>query len=118
MHSAYFAGHEGNREQRDARNNEKLLSVLKQERTAHYRCVMVLVREADDPEPLVAEGVWRGEIARVPRGSNGFGYDPLFFLKELDKTAAELDPDDKNRISHRGIALQNLLALLRESGLR
>ena len=118
VHSAYFAGHEGNREQRDARNNEKLLSVLKQERTAHYRCVMVLVREADDPEPLVAEGVWRGEIARVPRGSNGFGYDPLFFLKELDKTAAELDPDDKNRISHRGIALQNLLALLRESGLR
>jgi len=117
VHSAYFAGHEGNREQRDARNNEKLLSVLKQERTAHYRCVMVLVREPDDPEPLVAEGVWRGEIARVPRGSNGFGYDPLFMLPS-GKTAAELDPAEKNRISHRGIALQNLLALLRESGLR
>ena len=117
VHSAYFAGHEGNREQRDARNNEKLLSVLKSARTAHYRCVMVLVREPEDPEPLVAEGVWRGEIARVPRGSNGFGYDPLFMLPS-GKTAAELDPAEKNRISHRGIALQNLLALLRESGLR
>jgi len=118
VHSAYFAGHEGNREQRDARNNQKLLSVLQSARTAHYRCVMVFVREPDDPEPLVAEGVWRGEIARAPRGSNGFGYDPLFFLKEFNKTAAELDPDDKNRVSHRGIALQKLLALLRESGLR
>ena len=78
---------------------------------------MVFVRQPDDPEPLIAEGVWRGEIARVARGSNGFGYDPLFYLKELGKTAAELDPDQKNRISHRGIALQKLLGLLRESGL-
>ena len=116
VHSAYFAGHEGNREQRDARNNEKLLSLLKSARAAHYRCVMVFVREPDDPEPLVAEGVWRGEIARVPKGSNGFGYDPLFLLSS-GKTAAELEPAEKNRISHRGIALQKLLALLRESGL-
>jgi len=115
--SAYYAGREGSREQRDARNNEKLLSCLKQERKAHYRCVMVLVRNADDPEPLVAEGVWRGEIARAPRGSNGFGYDPLFYLREFNKTAGELDPDHKNRVSHRGIALQKLLGLLRESGL-
>ena len=115
--SAYYAGRGGNREQRDARNNEKLLSALTSARAAHYRCVMVFVREPDDPEPLVAEGVWRGEIARAPRGSNGFGYDPLFFLKEFNKTAAELDPDHKNRVSHRGIALQKLLGLLRESGL-
>jgi len=115
--SAYYAGREGGREQRDARNNSKLLSVLKNARAAHYRCVMVFVRQPDDPEPLIAEGVWRGEIARVARGSNGFGYDPLFYLKELGKTAAELDPDQKNRISHRGIALQKLLGLLRESGL-
>jgi XTP/dITP diphosphohydrolase len=62
----------------------------------------------------VAEGVWRGEIARAPRGSNGFGYDPLFFLKEFSKTAAELAPEHKNRISHRGIALQKLLGLLHD----
>jgi XTP/dITP diphosphohydrolase len=116
--SAYYAGREGNREQRDARNNEKLLLNLKQNRKAHYCCVMALVRDANDPEPLVAEGVWHGEIARVPRGSNGFGYDPLFYLKEFNKTAAELAPEHKNRISHRGIALQKLLGLLRESGLR
>jgi XTP/dITP diphosphohydrolase len=116
--SAYYAGREGNREQRDARNNEKLLLNLKQSRKAHYCCVMALVRDANDPEPLVAEGVWHGEIARVPRGSNGFGYDPLFYLKEFNKTAAELDPEHKNRVSHRGIALQKLLGLLRESGLR
>jgi XTP/dITP diphosphohydrolase len=114
--SAYYAGREGNREQRDARNNEKLLSNLKQERNAHYICVMALVRHADDPEPLVAEGVWRGEIGHAPRGSNGFGYDPLFLLPN-GKTAAELDAAEKNRISHRGIALQKLLGLLRESGL-
>jgi len=117
VHSAYYAGRDGDREHRDARNNEKLLSNLKEERKAHYRCVMVYVRHADDPEPLVAEGVWRGEIGRAPRGSNGFGYDPLFYLPEFNKTAAELDPAQKNRISHRGIALQKLLGLLRESGL-
>ena len=117
VHSAYFAGREGERDQRDARNNEKLLSALRDERTAHYRCVMVFVREPNDPEPLIAEGVWHGEIARAPRGSNGFGYDPLFLLPS-GKTAAELDPAEKNRISHRGIALQKLLGLLRESGQR
>ena len=117
VQSAYFAGSRGSREERDARNNGKLLNELKEERSAHYRCVMVFVRHADDPEPLVAEGVWRGEIGRAPRGSNGFGYDPLFVLPS-GKTAAELDPAEKNRISHRGIALQKLLGLLRESGQR
>jgi XTP/dITP diphosphohydrolase len=76
---------------------------------------MVLVKNPEDRNPLVAEGLWQGEIARAPRGANGFGYDPLFFIKELEKTAAELDPDHKNRISHRGIALQKLVALLNES---
>ncbi len=116
VHSAYYAGREGSREQRDARNNEKLLRELGERRTAHYVCVMVLVRQDDDPQPLVAEGIWRGEIAHRPRGTNGFGYDPLFLLPS-GKTAAELDPAEKNRISHRGIALQKLLGLLRESGL-
>jgi XTP/dITP diphosphohydrolase len=75
---------------------------------------MVLTRVASDPLPLVAEGLWYGEIARATRGTNGFGYDPLFFLKGYDKMAAELDPAEKNRISHRGRALARLLELLRD----
>ncbi|MEA3192085.1 MAG: XTP/dITP diphosphohydrolase [Betaproteobacteria bacterium] len=115
VHSAYYAGRQGSREERDRRNNEKLLRNLKNDRRAHYTCVMVLVNSPEDRQPLVAEGLWHGEIARAPRGANGFGYDPLFLIPELDKTAAELDPVHKNRISHRGIALQKLLALLNES---
>ena len=114
VHSAYYAGRDGNREQRDARNNEKLLKNLKENRAAYYACIMVLLRNASDPLPLIAEGIWRGEIARAPRGANGFGYDPLFLLPHLGKTAAELDPGEKNRISHRGQALTKLLELLRD----
>ena len=114
VHSAYYAGREGSREQRDARNNEKLLLNLRQDRRAYYYCIMVLMRRADDPRPLIAEGFWRGEIARAPRGTGGFGYDPLFFLPALGKTAAELDPAQKNRLSHRGQALQKLIELVGE----
>lgn len=113
VHSAYFAGKEGDRETRDARNNMKLLASLKDDRKARYTCVIVLVNN-ETADPLVAEGQWHGEIARAPRGSNGFGYDPLFYIEELKKTAAELDPVTKNRISHRGIALSKLLELLRD----
>ncbi|HEX6530449.1 MAG TPA: RdgB/HAM1 family non-canonical purine NTP pyrophosphatase [Burkholderiales bacterium] len=115
VHSAYFAGREGDRETRDARNNEKLLARLGSERSAFYVCVMVLVRRAEDPRPLVAEGIWRGEIASEARGVNGFGYDPLFFIPALGKTAAQLDSEHKNRISHRGIALAKLIGLLNEA---
>jgi XTP/dITP diphosphohydrolase len=115
VHSAYYAGREGSREQRDARNNGKLLRALGERRAAHYCCVIVFVRHENDPRPLVAEGLWRGEIARIPRGSNGFGYDPLFLLPFLGKTAAELDAEEKNRISHRGIALAKLITLLNEN---
>ena len=118
VHSAYYAGREGDREERDRRNNEKLLRNLGDDRRAYYTCVMVMVRNAGDPSPLVAEGVWHGEIARAPRGTNGFGYDPLFYLNDLGKTAAELDPVHKNRVSHRGLALHRLLRLLDESGRR
>jgi len=114
VHSAYYAGREGSREERDARNNNKILSELNENRKAYYCCVLVLVRHPDDPRPLVAEGLWRGEIARAPRGRSGFGYDPLFFISSLQKTAAELAPEHKNRISHRGIALQKLLGLLND----
>ncbi len=113
VHSAYYAGREGSREERDARNNEKLLASLGDDRRAHYACVMVLVRSADDPHALVAEGIWRGGIARAPRGANGFGYDPLFLLPERCLTAAELPAEEKNRISHRGRAAARLLELLK-----
>ena len=115
VHSAYFAGREGDRQTRDARNNEKLILSLKSERKAYYCCVMVFLQRAADPRPLVAEGLWHGEIARAPRGSSGFGYDPLFYLPGLRKTAAELDPMEKNRISHRGIALAKMVELLDEA---
>lgn len=116
VNSAYFAGRQGSREERDARNNARLLEAMASEadKSAHYACVMVLVRHAADPQPLVAEGNWRGVVTDRPRGSNGFGYDPLFLLPDLGKTAAELDSASKNRISHRGIALQRLLQRLRE----
>ena len=112
VHSAYYAGREGSREERDARNNHRLLAELKDDRRAYYCCLMALVRRPDDPRPLIAEGVWRGEIARAPRGANGFGYDPVFLLPALGQTAAELAPDEKNRISHRALALRKLLELL------
>ena len=116
VHSAYFAGREGSRSERDARNNARLLKELGNDRVAYYACILVLTRSADDPLPMIAEGLWRGEIARAPRGANGFGYDPLFFIPALGKTAAELKPAHKNRISHRGRALARLLELMRDSG--
>jgi XTP/dITP diphosphohydrolase len=114
VHSAYYAGREGSREERDRRNNEKLLLSLKENRKAYYYCIMVLIRRGDDPRPLIAEGFWHGEIARSPRGANGFGYDPLFYIPKLRRTAAELDPAGKNRLSHRGQALQKLIELIGE----
>lgn len=114
VHSAYYAGREGSREERDTRNNARLLRELDDERSAYYCCVMVLLRHAADPRPLVAEGLWRGEIARAPRGENGFGYDPLFWLPERGCTAAELAASEKNRISHRARALAKLVDCLRD----
>ncbi|MGA7180930.1 MAG: RdgB/HAM1 family non-canonical purine NTP pyrophosphatase [Thiobacillaceae bacterium] len=99
----------------DERNNEKLVAALRGQtnRKAHYYCVIVLVRHADDPEPLIAEGRWHGEIIDAPRGKNGFGYDPYFYLGEFGKTGAELESDHKNAISHRGKALVQLVSKLR-----
>ena len=116
VHSAYYAGAEGDRETRDARNNAKLLAALGAgaDRRAHYTCVMVLARGADDPEPLVAEGRWHGRIAAAPRGGGGFGYDPLFLVAAGEATAAELAPEEKNRVSHRARALARLIERLRE----
>lgn len=100
----------------DQRNNEKLVAALAQEtnRRAHYTCVMVYVRHPDDPEPIIAEGRWHGEIIDSPRGDKGFGYDPYFWLPQFGKTGAELDEDTKNAISHRGQALRELVAKLQQ----
>jgi XTP/dITP diphosphohydrolase len=121
VHSAYCAGRAGSREERDQRNNAKLLEALApeptKERAAYYTCVIALVRGAGDPAPLIAQAHWYGEIARAPRGGNGFGYDPLFYLPALGKTAAELDPAQKNALSHRGQALAQLLSLLKNADL-
>ena len=114
VHSAYYAGADGSREERDARNNQKILSNLRDNRKAYYACIMVFLRHPNDPRPLVAEGLWHGEIARAPRGANGFGYDPLFFVPAEGKAAAELEPAVKNRISHRGLALAELAHRLAE----
>jgi XTP/dITP diphosphohydrolase len=117
VHSArYAAADEAHgRDDQDRRNNDKLLRALEgaADRRAHYYCVIVLVRHADDPQPLIAEGEWHGEILGSPRGQGGFGYDPLFFIPELGKTGAELLPEEKNRVSHRGKALALLVARLR-----
>jgi XTP/dITP diphosphohydrolase len=103
------------RRQADQRNNEKLLREMQgvTDRRAHYYCVLVLLHQADDPQPLIAEGEWHGEIAHEERGEGGFGYDPLFWLPELGKMSAELDREHKHAISHRGKALKVLLEKLR-----
>jgi len=105
------------RRQADRRNNEKLLQVMQgvTDRRAHYYCVLVLLRHADDPQPLIAEGEWHGEIALQPGGDGGFGYDPLFWLAELGKTSAQLEREQKHAISHRGKALRVLLEKLQAS---
>jgi len=120
VHSARFAapppGSMPGGNTHDTRNNKKLIELLadKDNRRAHYYCVIVFMRHADDPEPIIAEGSWAGEIVAEPRGANGFGYDPHFFLRDLGKTAAELDPEQKNLVSHRGKALRRMLAKLKE----
>jgi len=113
VHSARYAGERRS----DQRNNEKLLAEMSahDDRRAHYVCVLVLMRGPGDTQPLVAEAEWHGEIARAPRGSGGFGYDAYFWLKDLGKTAAELPPEEKNRLSHRGQALQKLLGMLKNA---
>ncbi len=111
MHSARFAGEPKS----DERNNDVLLDRLKNEsnRRAHYYCIVVLARHASDPEPLISEGVWKGEVLTGRRGSGGFGYDALFLDPVLRKTAAELGLEDKNKVSHRGQALARLCGFLR-----
>lgn len=111
VHSARYACELPTDKKSDAANNAKLLQTLQGEtnRKAHYYCVMVLVKYAADPQPMIAEGMWHGEILTTPRGTDGFGYDPLFLDAASGKTVAELSIIVKNQISHRGQALQQLL---------
>jgi len=113
VQSAHFAGEPRS----DQRNNGRLLQLLEHEtdRKAHYYCVMVLMRHGTDPQPLIAQAEWRGEILRAPRGGGGFGYDPLFLDPQSGKTGAELAPEQKNGISHRGKALAALVSMLKGS---
>ena len=106
VRSARFAGPQAS----DADNNAELVRRLAatQDRRAHYTCVLVALRASDDPEPVIAEARWHGEIVAQPRGENGFGYDPYFWLPQLRCTAAELAPAHKNRISHRALAMAAL----------
>jgi XTP/dITP diphosphohydrolase len=107
VQSARFAGEPSD----DGRNNGELLRRLAgvADRRAHYTCVLVALRSADDPEPLIADARWHGEVIDAPRGRGGFGYDPLFLLPELGRTAAELEAGHKNQISHRALAMAELV---------
>jgi XTP/dITP diphosphohydrolase len=110
VHSARYAGMPSS----DVRNNQKLVAALAgvSDRRAHYACVLVLVRHASDPEPIIAEGQWHGRIVDAPRGNGGFGYDPHFEDLETGMTGAELPLARKNELSHRGKAMRALIARL------
>ena len=111
IYSARYAGSEG--EDADAQNNAKLLHELRDvaeaDRTARFQCVIVFMRHARDPMPLVCQGTWEGRILFTEQGENGFGYDPLFYVPTHDCSSAELDPATKNSLSHRGQALASLM---------
>ncbi|HZG21600.1 MAG TPA: RdgB/HAM1 family non-canonical purine NTP pyrophosphatase [Herbaspirillum sp.] len=111
VYSARYAGEPKS----DANNNAKLIADLAAhaDKSAYYYCVLVYVRHADDPQPVIADGVWKGEIIGQARGEGGFGYDPYFLLPGLGKTAAELSHAEKNAISHRGQALRALIEKLK-----
>ncbi len=110
IYSARYSG-EGN-----AANNQKLLHEMKdvpdELRTARFRCCIVYMRHAEDPSPLIADASWEGTILKELSGANGFGYDPLFYVPSFDKSSAELTPEEKNSVSHRGKALQRILKMM------
>jgi len=116
IYSARFAGPGAS----DLDNLNKLIKVLKgrpvEERTARFQCLMVYLRHAEDPTPVICQGTWEGVILDAPRGENGFGYDPVFFVPSEGCSSAELDPATKNRLSHRGQALAKLVRYLKNEG--
>ena len=119
LYSARYAGTHGDAGANIVKLLDALREVPEQRRTARFVCVLALLRHADDPQPLIAEGVWEGRILFAPRGDGGFGYDPVFFADDQGMGAAELDAALKNRVSHRGLALaamrEQLLAAMRRA---
>ncbi len=118
IHSARYAGVNGNDQANIERLLQELADVPEPRRTARFQCVMVYLRHAADPTPIVCQGTWEGRILFAPRGERGFGYDPVFFVPTHNCSAAELAADVKNELSHRGQALRKLLAVLRISTLK
>jgi XTP/dITP diphosphohydrolase len=116
VHSARFAGEGASEGENTALLLAQLTGVPESARGARYQCVLVLVRAADDPAPLIARGTWPGQIALTPRGSGGFGYDPVFVPAGEDRSAAQLPAAEKNAVSHRGLAARALVAELRSRG--
>ncbi len=114
IYSSRFAGEKAT----DSDNNEKLLNSLTgfvtTERSAHFHCTLVFIRHAEDPEPIICQDQWHGHILHQASGENGFGYDPLFYVPEHDCASAELSKEAKNKISHRGKAMRQLLAILEQ----
>ena len=112
IYSARYAGIDAT----DQQNLEKLLNelvdTLEEKRSARFQCLIVYMRHAEDPTPLICQGTWEGRILNQPQGENGFGYDPVFYVSEHNCSSAELPPEVKNRISHRGQALQLLMDTL------
>ncbi len=113
IHSARYAGANGNDRANITRLLEELLDVPEAQRTARFQCLMVYLRHAGDPTPIICQGTWEGRVLFAPRGANGFGYDPVFFVPTHNCSAAELPADVKNQLSHRGQALHKLLEALR-----
>lgn len=117
IHSARFAADDVASDNPDQANNAKLLNSLEgltqADRNARFRCLLVFMRHHEDPAPIIGQGSWEGRVLHQPQGTGGFGYDPLFYAPERDCSAAQLNPADKNLLSHRGKALRNLKAQLR-----
>jgi XTP/dITP diphosphohydrolase len=115
VHSARYAGEAAS----DTDNNQKLLGALKKvpegQRGARFVCLMVYLRHAEDPLPVIAQGSWRGTILNNPRGAHGFGYDPLFFVPDLKCSAAELAAEVKNKVSHRAKAARHLYSMIHDA---
>lgn len=115
IYSSRFSGENAT----DEKNNQRLLSLLQEaeenERTARFQCLLVYMRHPEDPTPIICQGTWEGLITLNPEGDNGFGYDPLFFIPEFNCTSAQLEKTQKNKVSHRGKAMAQLLKRLSTS---